>query len=179
MPDVPRAPARGRAAWSQAVLDGLGVTGLPPLPAEARDPHFAALYDYWSSLSRDGRLPGRRDIDPTAIPSLLSALILYDVVPGAAGPRFRVRLAGPTMVNMLGYEPRGRFLDEMVVPDKGSDVNAAFARVAGERIAHYWENRLWTAGRDFMTLQRLALPLADDGRRVDTILAFHVRVLAG
>lgn len=155
------------------------MTGPPPLPPDARDPRFTELYDYWWSLSRDGRLPGRRDIDPTAIPGLLAGLILYDVVREGGGLRFRIRLAGQTMVNILGYEPRGRFVDDMVVPGRGADVNEAFTRVAVERIAHYWENKLWTAGRDYITLQRLALPLADDGDLVDTILAYHVRVTAG
>ena len=47
---------------------------------------------------------------------------------------------------------------------------------ARERIAHYWENQMWTAGRQYIRMQRLALPLARDGRNVDMVFACHVRV---
>ena len=149
---------------------------LPERPAQATDPKFVQIYDYWSSKAPDGCLPGRQHLDPIDIPALLPGLVLYDVVTEPDGTRFRVRIAGQMIVDILVYEPRDRFVDEMVVPNKGSDVNGAFDAVRNERIAHYWENSLWTAGREYITMQRLALPLASDGEQVDMILAYHVRV---
>jgi hypothetical protein len=35
---------------------------------------------------------------------------------------------------------------------------------------------MWTAGRQYIRMQRLALPLARDGRNVDMVFACHVRV---
>jgi len=168
--------ARGRGADAVSAP----AVALPVLPAEAVDPGFRRFYDYWASRAPAGQLPGRQHIDPLDIPHLLAGVMLYDVVPGqadAAGntARFRVRIAGEMLVGILGYNPAGRFLDEFVLADRRGVVNAAFARVARERIAHYWENQLWTAGREYIRMRRLALPLARDGANPDMVIAYHVR----
>jgi hypothetical protein len=123
-----------------------------------------------------GRLPGRQHIDPLDIPTLLPGLMLYDVVEADAGPRFRVRVAGEMVVGLLGTNPKGRYIDEFVIEPRKADVNAALAAVARDRIAHYWENQVWTSGLEYVTMQRLALPLARDGINADMVIAYHVRV---
>lgn len=173
---------------------------LPPLPEEAADPRFRAIYDYWTSRAPPGLLPGRQHIDPLDTPALLPGIVLYDVVPwppgdvaatgtgaagaggtagaampGDAGLRFRMRIAGEMLVEVLGRNPTGRFIDEFVLDERKADVNAAFAAVAQGRIADYWENQLWTAGREYVRMQRLALPLARDGVTPDMVIAYYVR----
>jgi hypothetical protein len=177
---------------------------LPPFPAEAADPRFRQFYDYWASRAPPGRLPGRQHIDPLDIPALLTGVMLYDVVAVAAAAgggaavagapggdamptdvtdadamptrvRFRVRIAGEMLVDVLGRNPTGRFIDEFIVDERKADVNDAFAAVARQRIAHYWENQLWTAGREYVRMQRLALPLARDGVSPDMVIAYYVR----
>ena len=162
---------------------------LPPLPAEATDPQLKAFYDYWRSRAPDGLLPGRQHIDPLDVPTLLPDLVLLDVVPmegvdrsgGVAaqddGPlRFRVRLAGGTLVELVGANPTGRFLDEFVPANRRDALNAAYASVVRGRAAHFWESQLWTEGREFVRVQRLALPLARDGESVDMVIGCYARV---
>jgi hypothetical protein len=149
---------------------------LPALPAEATDPEFRQFYGYWVQCAPPGLLPGRQHLDPLDMPNLLHGLMLYDVVEHGAGLRFRVRVAGQTLVDMLGASPKGHFIDEFVIEQRKADVNAALTAVARERIAHYWENRLWTAGLEYITMQRLALPLARDGLHPDMVIAHYVRV---
>jgi hypothetical protein len=149
---------------------------LPALPPEATHPDFRAFYDCWRARAPAGLLPGRQHVDPIIdIPALVPRMALYDVVEFPEGPRFRVRVAGEMLIEVLGLAPAGRFVDEFIVPEKRATINAAFTRVARERVAHYWENPMWTAGRQFIRMQRLALPLASDGCNVDMIFACHVR----
>jgi hypothetical protein len=169
-------------SWPGPVTPSTPVV-LPPLPAEAVDPRFRRFYAYWAGRAPPGLLPGRQHIDPPDIPSLLTGVMLYDVVADAAptgaavgaGLRSRVRIAGGMLVDVLGCNPTGRFIDEFVLDERKADVNAAFAQVARERIAHYWENQLWTAGREYVRMQRLALPLARDGISPDMVIAYYVR----
>jgi hypothetical protein len=165
----------GRAVRRKRALNTQPIS-LPDLPEGASDPAFREFYDHWRRASPPGLLPGRQHIDPVArIPWLVANLALFDVVPGKEGLRFRVSQIGELMVNVTGSDPTGRFVDDLIKPEFRSRVNAAFAQVARERVAHYWENPMWTHQNDFIRMRRLALPLASDGRNVDAIFACYVR----
>lgn len=149
------------------------------LPPEASDPQLRAFYDYWAGRAPAGRLPGRQHFDPIDIPQLLPHLVLLDVVPQPDDPgalRFRVRVAGGTLVELVGGNPTGRFLDEFVAAERRAELNDAYVHVARDRAAHYRESQLWTEGRDYIRVQRLALPLARDGETVDMIVVCYARV---
>ncbi len=149
---------------------------MPDLPDGASDPAFREFYDHWRRAAPPGLLPGRQHIDPVArIPWLVANLALFEVVPTGGGLRFRVSQTGELMVNVTGSDPTGRFVDELIKPEFQARVNAALAQVVSERIAHYWENQMWTHQNDFIRMRRLALPLASDGRNVDMIFACYVR----
>ncbi len=150
---------------------------IPELPPDAVHPDFRRFYDYWRAAAPPGALPGRQHIDPLVdLPKLIPNVVLYDVVHEGGALRFRIRVAGEMLVEIMGSAPAGRYLDEFVVPARRAQLNAAFSQVANERIAHYWENQMWTAGRQYIRMQRLALPLARDGRNVDMVFCCYVRV---
>jgi len=150
---------------------------LPALPAAATDPRLRAFYDYWRGRAPDGLLPGRQHIDPLDIPALLPDLVLFDVVESGGALRFRVRVAGGTLVELVGgTNPTGRFIDEFVAQNRRDTLNAAYASVVRDRNAHFWESQLWTPGREFVRVQRLALPLARDGQAVDMVIGCYARV---
>lgn len=161
---------------------------LPSLPAEVTDPGLRAFYDYWRSRAPAGRLPGRQHIDPLDMPALLPSLVLLDVVApevdrvggaaagGDATLRFRVRLAGGTLVELVGSNPTGHFIDAFVPANRRAALNQAYTSVVRGRAAHYWESQLWTEGREFVRVQRLALPLARDGETVDMVIGCYARV---
>lgn len=155
------------------------MTALPALPAAATEPQFRMFHDYWCACAPAGALPGRQHIDPViGIPQLTPNLMLYDVVEAGGVLRFRVRVAGQAIVEIIGHSPAGHFIDEIVLDEHKAAVNAAFATVVRDGIAHFWENQLWTAGREYIRMQRLALPLARDGRHPDMVIALQVRVNA-
>lgn len=139
-----------------------------PEPEAIDHPELRALYEYWAARRTGTRLPGRRDVDPLDFPALLPHLMLIDV---AAPADLRYRLIGTALVRRMGRDATGQ-------------------PVEGGRVGRNWEKILTDyryvaeAGRPCLrrkdglgadrvpyACERLLLPLAADGNRVDMILA--------
>lgn len=140
------------------------------LPAGVAEPGFALLHRYWESKRRGGRLPARVQIDPTEIPALLPQLLLFEVVAGRDGPRFRFRLAGTAFTNLVGRDVTGYCLDELGTPERVAPVHEALAAILETGRPAYRAGRLTLRSEEFMMAKRLGFPLASDGARVDMIL---------
>lgn len=148
-----------------------------PLPADAKDPRFSAFFVYWQSKAPPGRLPGRQHIDPLEIPRLLPHIALYDVVRQDNDFRFRFRLVGTGVAEALGADNTGRFIDEIMAPDAYGPLHAHYSVIVRQGVPQYWRRNLPFANRDFLAVQRLALPLAADGITVDMIMSYYVPIL--
>lgn len=147
------------------------------LPADAKDPRFRDFFGYWQSKAPPGRLPGRVHIDPLQIPRLLQHIALYDVVPVGDDFRFRFRLVGTGVVETFGADNTGKFIDECMPPDAYKALHAHYLALVRERKPQYWQRNLPYANRDFLAVQRLALPLASDGSTVDMVISYYVPIL--
>lgn len=136
-------------------------------------PKVAALYRYWQSLCPPARrLPGRQHFNPLSVPALLPNIWLIDV---ARDPlRFRYRLIGTRIVDTLGGERTGQWLH---------DAHPEFD-LGAPQFAHYTDvvetgQPNWRRGKPVlmsyiercMEIERIFLPLAEDGVTVDVILA--------
>jgi hypothetical protein len=160
---VPLPPPQGPVAWPH------------PFASPEWHPTVQALFGYWRDIAPPGGgLPGRQHVDPMAIPALLPDLWLLDVHRNPL--RLRYRVVGTRMVDAIGRETTGEWLDE-AHPDVAG--NAAYF----ERYRQVCDTRLpsWRRGvprlalrTDFNTLESLFLPLARDGATVDMILAMTV-----
>jgi len=129
-------------------------------------------YEYWLGQRPGGGLPGRQHIDPTDIPFLLRGLWLIDV---AREPfRFRYRLVGTRIVEAMGRDPTGLWLEE--AHPHASSVPGFFLRY--ERVAQTGipSRRRGTAllwsHRDYREIENILLPLAADGKTVDMIMVY-------
>ena len=111
------------------------------LPPAASAPEFRGLLDYWLSkfpaklpANDPGALdaawlgewlPGRQHIDPAEIPARqLAQVLLFDVVPGPGGRRFRFRVAGTAFATLAGRDVTGKFYDELGAPERVAAVSA-------------------------------------------------------
>ena len=142
------------------------------LPADAVEPEFTWLLDYWRGKCRDGRLPSRRDIDPVELPhAVLPNILLLDVERGERIPRFRVRLAGTGFLALVGTEFTGRYFDEIGPAHQMEPLlDALHGLVATGRPA-FLAGPMTRPRGDRVWLKRFALPLAEDGKTVDMVLA--------
>ncbi len=149
---------------------------LPPLedlsPEEPWSENVKAAYQYWLSKYVPDRLPGRQQIDPVEIPRLLPGIWLLDI--SRVPFRLRYRLVGTSIVDAMGFDPTGRWLDEAHPHTRENpDFFARYERVSEMKITSRRKGRalLWTHN-DYRTVENIVLPLASDGHRVDIIMVY-------
>lgn len=144
------------------------------LPSEASDAEFRELLSYWQSKLAPGRLPGRQHIDPTELqPRHLSQLLLLDVIetPQQQQRRYRFRVAGTGFSTIAGRDVTGLYYDEIGAPERATPVIRALDLVVERKAPVYLSGRLSIPSQDYVWVKRLGLPLAQDGDKVDMVLA--------
>jgi len=150
------------------------IESIPPDPPSAWHPKLHRIIGYWTGLRREGRLPGRRDIDPAAVKDLLPGLWMLDVQRDPF--RLRYRLVGTRIVEAIGQEPTGRWLDE-IHPHAArlEGFVARYQRVADTGVPSRRRGTamVWSHN-DYREIENIVLPLASDGRLIDTLLILTV-----
>jgi hypothetical protein len=139
-------------------------------PPEGCSPKITALFEYWQAIHPGGGLlPGRQHFDPLQVPRLLPHLWLLDVFRDPW--RFRVRLLGTSIVEFIGREDTGRWLDEVLHGFEGSEVYQCLTITAGKGCPTYHESKILSnPEKTYVTAERLYLPLAGDGHTPDILL---------
>jgi hypothetical protein len=137
-------------------------------------PKVAALHAYWQARRPTaGRLPSRAAIDPADIPNLLPNLFLLDVIESPL--RFRYRLVGTRLIYAGNRELTGLLMEEahpnLFTAAPYADYPAC---VREQRVGHWSGAPVFDRNREHARIERLLLPLAADGRRVDMILGLAV-----
>lgn len=125
------------------------------------------VLDYWQSKFEPGRLPGRRDIDPSEFRWALGLVCLLDVEQRPL--RFRYRLDGSIIASRNGTDMTGRAIDAIEHKPSAGMLHGQFAAIVAERTpaAH----RITTEyGIAHTTYERLSLPLSDNGHDVAMIM---------
>jgi len=137
-------------------------------------PKLAALHAYWQAQKpRPDLLPSRAHISPADIPALLPNIYLLDVLENPL--RFRYRLVGTKLLYAGDRELTGLFMEE-------AHPNFFIAAPYPDYVACVREHRInrrlgspvFDWDREHVRIERLLLPLASDGIRVDMILGLSV-----
>ncbi|MDD9924197.1 MAG: PAS domain-containing protein [Rhodospirillaceae bacterium] len=139
---------------------------LPP-QAAAR---IRAFYDHWDRLRGGRECPSRGDFDPAAVPEFLEYISLVDVSPET--PRFVYRLVGTGVVRLLGKELTGQPVGTGVKASEIDKVLDRYQTVAATMVPLYHRDYLQEENNDFTEVERLMLPLSEDGQSVNMILVF-------
>ncbi len=136
--------------------------GAPGFAARLRDAGMAILFADWCALRREaGDLPRYRQFDPFRFPPLMPSLQVLERDPDG---RYFQRLAGARVVEKLGVDNKGRYLDQFVEPAHYEERRGHLERVL--------ETGLPAAARGLLSrptalsggFKRLMLPFArDDG----------------
>jgi len=132
---------------------------------ECRSEKVRRLVAYWEALRGDRAMPGRRDVDPTAIWPLLKNVFMneWHIDPD----RLYYRIAGTELVAAMGFEIRGKWLTDLY--HEQSDIDrtlALYRRVVDSRapVLGRTEGTLLRLGAN--TFEWVICPLSDDGRQV-------------
>ncbi|HEX6860804.1 MAG TPA: PAS domain-containing protein [Caulobacteraceae bacterium] len=142
-------------------------------PAAAARAH-EEIFSYWSSLRRDGKLPGRADIHPAAFRKLLPTISLIDVEREPLN--YRLRLAGTGLYPVYGREITGRGLREVYSREAADYWRAELDRIVRLRRPGVGCHSLAWKGQPHVSMLWMRLPLASDGERVDMILGYDAVV---
>lgn len=147
-----------------------------PLPADFASwhPKLQRVFRYWESIHPAHGLPGRQHVDPLALADLLPGIWLLDVQREPF--RLRYRLVGTRVVEAIGQETTGRWLDEahphLLEYPQYFD---RFQEVVATKIPNRRRGpaRMWSH-QDFREIENVILPLANDGTNVDVLLLITV-----
>ena len=135
-----------------------------------RSPLLRQLFAYWDGKRAGNRMPSRRDMDPVEIePQLLPWIVLLDVE--QTPRRFRYRLIGTRVVEMLDRDLTGRYVDEL--RDLGPVVDTILGRygtVVDSRRPLNFEDELLDVNGRRSWAERLALPLGGDDETVEAVM---------
>lgn len=154
----------------------LDLSSDPRAPADnTPHPRITRLIDYWRELSPGpGLLPARHHFDPMQVPDLLPGIWLVDVVRGTPN-RYRYRLVGSALHDAGAPMRPGLFIDEM-----GDNIDQKAAFASYEQVINTRQPE-WRRGPPILkhlkfiaALERVKLPLAEDGQTVDMILGMTV-----
>jgi hypothetical protein len=153
-----------RVGWN-ARLSGRGVDPTPAM----RSLRAKRGWDYWRRKCRPGRLPARADIDPAEFPDLLPYIVLIQVCRDPLD--FVERVTGGEVLRHSTESSMNRsWLD---YPGRGPD----------SKIWQHYEEVVRTGEpsfesvpyvgphRDFLYVELLSCPLAEDGRTVDRVFS--------
>lgn len=140
------------------VTSGFGMPRLELIsdPARIGDSNVRQFLELWLAAHRDGRPPGKEFLDPLRLRFLLGSLSLLEVQREPL--RFRYRLVGTDIVQRLGMELTGKWLDDH--PDKAlrSFLIEGAAMVYREGKPGYCRAQTRTLGEDWL-LELVAVPL--------------------
>lgn len=127
------------------------------------------FYDYWFSLN-NGNVPTRSQFDPLQIHDLMPNLWMVDIV----GPPYRYyfRLMGSQHDEIIGYSLTGKFLDEVYDGDGVED----YHQLAESKMPSYRKGFAHYHVGDHRMIERLMLPMYDDKRNQDMIIALTLYV---
>lgn len=139
------------------------------------EPLLVELHEYWARLRRGRQCPARSDIDPIAIPHLLPHLAITEIVDGqGTGRAFRIRyrLAGTQIEQHFGCSLTNQYLDDLIQGPFIDFIDSLYSELIRTRLPHYSKSTFATfddAGA--LRAKRLLLPLSDDQKRVNMVLA--------
>lgn len=148
----------------------------PPRPAEptAWHPILRELRDYYVRIAPSDRLPGRQHFRLEDVPAARPRLVMLDVYQSPL--RYKYRVVGAREAALYGYDPTGRWYDE--VRPRNAKTERGYVRLqqAAERgVMSYRKGPVLAIHhREHQSAENLVMPFATDGKTVDMIVVAGV-----
>jgi hypothetical protein len=126
------------------------------------------VLEHWKQARGERAMPQRRQFDATTVPvHLLPNIVIAEIV----GTRFRLRLVGTEIVNRLGYEPTGKFLDEAFAGEHGTALNTVASRTLNAKQPLLAELTNKFPNGEVRQHLQLLLPFSENDRTVSHIVS--------
>ena len=156
-PEQPPARKAGSGAHRHARYDYLN------------DAKLSKALAYWNMKRGTRLMPQKADIVPGEIKPILPNILLADVMEN--GTRFRCRLVGTGIVNAYGANITGKYVGE-TLPNIDDDFTLDLYRTSyRERLPVFSRGTYVAPTESSLVVNRLLLPLSDDDRLANVIMA--------
>lgn len=133
-----------------------------------RDVRLERLYCYWLKKKAGRSAPMRADLDPAEIKPFLPILNLLDVRREPLG--FRHRLVGTEIVDKLGRDATGRWVDASLYGEVAPQIFDELRLIVEEVRPYRRLTRLDWHTRNWLGMEAVELPLIDETGAVNKIL---------
>jgi hypothetical protein len=142
---------------------------------DIKSSHVLAGYDYWlgkqRTLADPDMLPARHDLDPLMeVPRLAPRMMLKDVRHDPLD--FRYRLVGTALRRHMAQDWTGQWLSQIPFQRVGSTVWQNNHLVTLQRAPLLARPPYVGPHKDFLYVESIILPLADNGQTVDMLMFF-------
>ena len=124
-------------------------------------PSLRAIADHWLVARGDKLLPSWSDLSPAVMAPHFTKISAFNY--DRAKDEFFARLAGNRIMVGFGKSFRGTPLKELHPPDIYERCHANQKRIVTEPAAYRGSGKLFKAGDQIVSGERIALPLASDG----------------
>jgi hypothetical protein len=138
------------------------------LAFESRE--LAAALGVWKDKAGAREMPARKDLDLRSVKSFIRNLLILecDRQPGG-NIRYLVRLFGTGLVETMGGEATGRYMDQIVHPTRLSRWVLGYETVLAERKPLRFVSWFEMQAISYLKAESLMAPLSDDGKTVTGI----------
>lgn len=136
------------------------------------DPRVFEFLDAWRAARRGTLVPQRADFDPLRVPRLLPHVWLYRYEPDRDD--FVCRLAGEEVNAVWGRSIRGLALKQIVGEADHPTVLRRWRMIVSVPLLHYGSAVERLSALESRSAERLLLPLASGGERVDHVLGLSL-----
>lgn len=135
-----------------------------PTTSEAGGPPLGVcltVFEHWLALRADSprqdRIPLRSQIDMLSLPA---ETLPWFFINQRKGDRYVNRLAGTAMVEGIGFETRGRYLDEMMAPETYPYRKVLFDTALDKGVCVHYRATLAAPNRQHVGFTRILFPAA-------------------
>lgn len=112
----------------------------------------------WEAMRAQRSVPPRAAFDPVQVPELLPYIAILDWQRETEGLAYRYRLVGTEVVTMLGQDPTGRYVRDLVAPERFEERRAAYATAIGERRPVFTSRSVPVRDREFIRVHTGLFP---------------------
>ena len=140
-----------------------------------------SFMDFWRVKKGERRMPSMHELDLLEIPHLAGGLFIIDITYQDDQPvRFQYRHAGLDIVDTIGMEITGRFLDEIFPPENYKILVEDYQDAILHCQPSYMSFLEAPAPNAMILYERLLLPIGPDGAaRPTAFIGMHARTAKG
>lgn len=143
-------------------------------------PTLMRFRDVWIDLKGDHDMPGPDEFSLEHFAEFMPNICLIDVEPqSGTARRFRYKLVGQSLCEIIGADVTGRYLDEVYGEDAYDWLQSEYEEAIRNRKPSYHSFLRNTVDNALIFYERLLLPIGRAGEEPCAFVALHLTTIKG